>query len=89
MSDLKRECPACGSWTTSVGIAFRDGDECPYCGLPADTADLIDKAREKGLSKKLTEALAAAEVRAVKAETERAEMASQLARIRSIVGESH
>lgn len=35
MSDLKRSCPACKSWTSEIGEAFRDGEPCPVCGAPA------------------------------------------------------
>lgn len=35
MSDLKTLCPGCGSYLSSVGIAFRDGKPCPQCGYAA------------------------------------------------------
>lgn len=70
MSDIKRECPGCDSWTSAVGEAFRDGDPCPYCGLPAEAVRLIDEARERHVSEDLITRYAAADERARKAETE-------------------
>jgi hypothetical protein len=68
MSDLKRICPGCDSWTSAIGAAFRDGEPCPYCGLPAEAAHLIDEAQERNVSQKVLDRLAAAEIRAAKAE---------------------
>lgn len=68
MSDLKISCPACDAWTSAVGAAFRDGDPCPSCGLPAATAKSIDDARERKIAQDVLDALAKAEVRACEAE---------------------
>ena len=70
MSDLKRSCPACDSHTSAIGAAFRDGEPCPYCGLPAEAAHAIDAAQERHVSEEVLKRLAAAEVRAVNAEAE-------------------
>ena len=61
MSDIKRSCPGSNSWTSSVGIAFRDGEPCPYCGLPAEAVALLDAAAERGLERAVVDRLAAAE----------------------------
>jgi hypothetical protein len=46
MSDLKMTCPGCDAHTSAVGIAYRDGDPCPYCGLPAEeTLQRVKTAR--------------------------------------------
>lgn len=70
MSDIKRTCPACDSWTSSVGIAFRDGEPCPYCGLPAEAVEALDRAAERGAEQSMVDMAAKAEVRATNAEAE-------------------
>jgi DNA repair exonuclease SbcCD ATPase subunit len=82
MSDLKRSCPGCDAWTSSVGAAFRDGEPCPYCGLPAEAAHAIDEARERHASEVVVKRLADAEVRAAKAEAEVDRLTSILNRVR-------
>lgn len=37
MSDLKRECPACHSYTSAIGQAIEDREPCPYCGYDLRT----------------------------------------------------
>lgn len=81
MGDMKRSCPGCEAWTSSVGLAFRQGEPCPYCGLPAEAARLIDEAQERNVSAKLTQRLIEAEKRAAKAEGAAAELRSLLASI--------
>lgn len=78
MSDIKRTCPACDSWTSAVGEAFRDGEPCPYCGLPAAAAHLIDEARERKVGDDVLSKYAAAEVRAAEAEAEVRELRDAL-----------
>lgn len=68
MSDLKRTCVACGAWTTSVGIAYRDGEPCPTCSLPNDAAVAIETARDRAVNDDLIQRCIEAEKRAVKAE---------------------
>ena len=80
MSDLKRSCPACEAWTSSVGAAFRDGESCPYCGLPAEAAFQFDRAVARGADEQLAERFAKAEGRAAKAEAE-------VARLRALLRE--
>ena len=82
MSDIKRSCPACDSWTSAVGIAFRDGEPCPYCGLPAEVVPILDAAEKRGLDRTLIERTAQAEVRAVNAEAETERMKAALRRIK-------
>ena len=66
MSDLKTTCPACDSWTSEVGRALRDGEPCPYCGLPAEAAETVMEARK--LARSALERMARAEARAAMAE---------------------
>lgn len=88
MSDLTRTCPGCDSHTSAIGIAFREDEPCPYCGLPASAAAQIDDARERGATRGLTEALAKAEVRAAKAEQEVGLLRGRLARIALVLRET-
>lgn len=80
MSDIKRSCPACDAYTSNVGIAFRDDQPCPYCGLPAEAALQLDLARERGAQRETLEMAAKAEARAARAEAE-------VARLRGLVNE--
>lgn len=32
MSDLKRKCPGCHRYSSSVGVAIEEGAPCPSCG---------------------------------------------------------
>ena len=68
MSDLKTTCPACDSWTSEVGRALRDGEPCPYCGLPAEAAEAVIRARRRGAAEDVLERMAKAEARAAMAE---------------------
>lgn len=87
MSDLKMVCPACDSWTSSVGIAFRDGEPCPYCGLPADTARVVIEARARRADEDLVARVLEADQRAVKAEAEAAVLRARLNEVRRAVAE--
>jgi hypothetical protein len=82
VSDLKRSCPACGTHSSSVGIDFRDGNPCRYCGLPAEAAFQLDAARERGASQAAVEMAAQAEARAAVAEAEVARLRAVLDEIR-------
>lgn len=68
MSDLKQMCPACDSETSAIGLAFRDGEPYPYCGLPAEAAEAVIGARKRGASEQVLERMARAEARAAMAE---------------------
>ncbi|MCW2785263.1 MAG: hypothetical protein JWP74_1780 [Marmoricola sp.] len=70
MSDLKRSCPACGSYSSSVGIDFRNGDPCRYCGLSANAAFELDQAKERGAQQSAIDMAAKASARADIAERE-------------------
>lgn len=85
MSDLKKSCPACDSWTSAVGQAFLDGEPCPYCGFPAEAARQLEAAESRGADQKMIDAFVEAEKRATKAETELAQLRRALADIRSVV----
>jgi hypothetical protein len=63
VSDLKATCPGCESWTSAVGLAFREGRPCPECGLSALAALEVTAAKKRGADAKLVE-------RIVKLETE-------------------
>lgn len=88
MSDLKKSCPACNAWTSSVGIAFRDGEDCPYCGLPAEAAELIEKARDRNVAETVLERLALAERRAATAERKARQLQSALNAISRTIREA-
>lgn len=78
---MKAECPACDSETSELYRAFQEGDPCPYCGLPADAANAVLAARERGASEQLVERAAKAEQRAAKAEQEARRLREALDRI--------
>lgn len=40
-------CPGCDSETSGVLIALRDGEPCPYCGLPAETIVAVTMTRQR------------------------------------------
>jgi hypothetical protein len=66
----KAICPACHSYTSAIHEAFSGGDECPYCGLPAEAAQAWFAAQERGANEDLARRAAKAEQRAAKAERE-------------------
>lgn len=66
----KATCPGCNAYTSSVFRAFEEGHPCPSCGLSADAAEAVEKARERKATADLAERLLAAERRAEKAERE-------------------
>jgi hypothetical protein len=47
VSDIKRECPVCRSYTSSVGIAVANDEPCPRCGTPAAVIREIDATRAR------------------------------------------
>jgi hypothetical protein len=49
------ECPACGSYGSSVLQAFVDGDDCPRCRLPAQAAEQVINARKQHVSAELVD----------------------------------
>lgn len=45
MTDIKRSCPVCDAHTSAVGLAVRDGENCPQCGAPNEIIREIDRLR--------------------------------------------
>lgn len=70
MSDLKMLCPACDSYSSSVGIGFRDEGKCPFCGLPVEAMLALEKASARGAQDSAIKMAAEAEARASRAEAE-------------------
>ena len=85
MSDLKRSCPACDAHTSAIGAAFRDGEPCPYCGLPAEAAAAFDRAVTRGADEDMAQRAAQAEQRAAVAEARVAMLQARLDRIAALV----
>jgi biotin synthase-like enzyme len=81
----KTECPACGSYTSSIYDAFECDDNCPYCGLPAEAAKAINEARERGADKQLVERALAAEKRAAEMETELRRLRWRMSRLKDLI----
>ena len=77
----KTICPACDSYTSDIYRAFEDGRPCPYCGLPAEAAKAVERARERGASDEMVE-------RAAKAEQRAAELQREARRLRALLGEA-
>ena len=59
MSDLTKTCPVCDASTSAIGMAYRNGDPCPYCGTSEETAELIWGARDRLADQKLVDQLVA------------------------------
>jgi uncharacterized membrane protein YccC len=66
-----------------------NGEDCPYCGLPAEAAKMMDEARERHVSEAIIERLAESEKRLAALSNEAAFLRGQLARARSILGETY
>ena len=66
------ECAGCGAWTNSVGLAMRDGEPCPHCGLSAEVQAAVVAAQERGADQALIDGRVEAEKRAMAAEQEAA-----------------
>lgn len=64
-------CPGCDSTTSGVWAALVDGEPCPYCGLSASAIVEVGEVRTKRGDQELKDRLAAALVRADRAEVER------------------
>lgn len=76
------QCPACGQNVFAILQAFRDGDPCPYCGLPADAARTVLEAARRGADEKLRRAYSEAMKRALDAERQRDEVLERMGVIR-------
>lgn len=79
----KTTCPGCDAYTSSVFNAFEEWRPCPYCGLSAEAADAVTRARERKATADLAERILATEKRAGKAEREAAALRAALDRVRS------
>jgi uncharacterized Zn finger protein (UPF0148 family) len=81
MSDLNRFCPVCESNTSAIGLAYKEGDPCPYCGTTEETAKLIIAAQDRLADQKLVDELIAANktIAALRAELD------QMSRFRSAI----
>lgn len=87
MSD-KAICPACDSYTSSIHQAFRDGGECPVCGLPAEAARAIEVAQERGASEQLAQRAAKAEQRVAELERELGRLRGALSKVQLAVNQA-
>lgn len=77
----KATCPACGSHTSDVWAAIRDGTECPVCGLSVEAMVAFDVAVKRGADEQLVERSAIAEQRAESAERELRRLQSVLEKV--------
>jgi len=78
----KRTCPACDAHTSAIEQAFRNDEPCPYCGLPAEAATAIDRARRANVGEQTVRRLIEAERRAAAAEERVASLERRLERVR-------
>ena len=76
------QCPACGQNVFAILQAFREGEACPYCGLPSDAARMVLEAARKGAEETLRQAYAEAMKRALDAERRNADLLERLGEIR-------
>lgn len=83
----KTTCPACDAHTSAVFMAFNEEEPCPYCGLPAEVADVVLAARARGAETAVLERLARAEQRAANAERRIHELESALRVVRRMADE--
>ncbi len=79
-------CPGCRGYTSGIAQAFAEGEPCPSCGLPADVADAVERARDRKATADVADQLLAAEQRAIKAEREASALRRALAEIRTALG---
>jgi predicted RNA-binding Zn-ribbon protein involved in translation (DUF1610 family) len=56
----KMACPACSIYTSEILRAYQAGAPCPNCGLEADTAAEVFRARQRGADAELTKKYMAA-----------------------------
>lgn len=79
-------CPGCDSHTSALWKAVViDGEDCPYCGLPAEAIKLVEKAQEKNVSDELTDRFVKAELRATTAEAEARDLRALLSQVRGLL----
>lgn len=78
-------CPACGNHLFEILSAFREGQPCPRCDLPADTARVVIEAQRKGADRVLLEKYQETLKRALEAERERDELRRRMREIREAV----
>lgn len=76
------QCPGCENSLHAILVAFREGDPCPRCGLPADVARQVYEAQRKGADEALREMYTAAMKRALDAEQERDDLRERMREIR-------
>jgi hypothetical protein len=77
-------CPGCENHLSSILRAFRDGEACPSCGLPADVARQVLEARRKGAEEGLQRKYLEAMKRALDAERERDDLRERLLEMRKV-----
>ena len=83
----KATCPGCDSTTSGVLRAIEEGTRCPYCDLPAHVINQVNGVRRRRADEQLKEELAAALLRAGRAESELGKAKRKLASIRLALGE--
>lgn len=67
----KMTCPGCDAHTSGVLGAFKDGEPCPYCQLPATATEEILDARKRAADADLTKRYEELVKRNAQLETER------------------
>jgi hypothetical protein len=75
-------CPACRNHLSSILAAYRDGEDCPSCGLPADAAKEVLAAIKRGADSELADKYADMASRALTAEQQVRELGDRLREIR-------
>lgn len=78
-------CPGCDGYTSSILMAVRDGQPCPYCGLSASAITEIDALQQNRADEELKARLEAAIKDRDAAQAKAARLERQLARITSAV----
>jgi hypothetical protein len=77
-------CPGCENHLSGILAAFRAGEPCPRCDLPAETARQIFESRRKGADEALERKYLDALKRAVEAERERDDLRGRMREIREV-----
>ena len=77
-------CPACGNHLFEILQAFRDGQPCPRCDLPAAAARQVLEAQRKGADAELLGKYQEAMKRALTAEQELGELRARMREVREV-----
>lgn len=74
-------CPVCSTYGSAVLMAYRNGDKCPTCDLPAEAAHQVMAAQQRHADAELTKRYATAATELERARRENSQMKDALGEI--------